>query len=162
MLYVGGVLAILDSTTTTLIRSLISKCVHSNEVGRVFSVVGVFQALVPFASGPLFGYVYRKTVATRPNAFIFIIVALKMVSFFIVLVVNIGMRREEKKAQDILASRPDAALKTNGLADGAETVVDDTKDGSNQDEKLAFLVNGANGDVEGCKRGGPSVKGSTE
>ena len=43
MLYVGGLNAILDSTTTTMFRSIISKIVHANEVGSVFSIVGFFQ-----------------------------------------------------------------------------------------------------------------------
>ena len=45
MLYVGGLIAILDSTTTTMLRSMISKMVHANEVGSVFSIVGTFQVI---------------------------------------------------------------------------------------------------------------------
>ena len=43
MLYLGGVIAILDQTTATMFRSMISKLVSADEVGSVFSVLGLFQ-----------------------------------------------------------------------------------------------------------------------
>ena len=46
MLYIGGIVAFLDNTSTTMFRSLISKNVKADEIGKVFSVVGVFQALL--------------------------------------------------------------------------------------------------------------------
>ena len=74
MLYIGGIIALLDNTSTTMFRSLISKNVDADEIGKVFSVVGVFQALLPFASGPIFGYLYKSTVEYQPNAFLFLII----------------------------------------------------------------------------------------
>ena len=62
MLYLGGVIAFLESTSTTMFRSMISKNVHANEVGKVFSVVGTIQALIPFISSPTFGYLYKATL----------------------------------------------------------------------------------------------------
>ena len=60
-------------------RSLITKCVDPDEVGKIFSIVGAFQAFLPFASSPLFGFLYRATVATFPAAFLFLVAALKLV-----------------------------------------------------------------------------------
>ena len=74
MLYAGCAIAFLDSTSTTVFRSLISKIVQPDEIGKVFSVLAIFQAMLPFICTPLFGMLYKNTVATQPNAFIFLII----------------------------------------------------------------------------------------
>jgi len=42
-LYIGGVISFLDFTSGVVFRSLISKSVQSDEVGKVFSILGMFQ-----------------------------------------------------------------------------------------------------------------------
>ena len=70
-----------------------------------------FQALMPFASSPTFGFVYRSTVAYFPQAFLLLIAAVKLLEGSIVAVVNYGMRKErvllekldqEKEAEKLL------------------------------------------------------------
>ena len=102
MLYVGCIVAFLDGTTTTVFRSLISKNVDADEIGKIFSVVGIFQALLPFASGPIFRSLYRSTVEYQPNAFLFLIIGIKVLLFMFVFIVNMGMLREERKEKEKL------------------------------------------------------------
>lgn len=97
MLYLGCIVAFLDGTTTTVLRSLISKNVDADEIGKIFSVVGIFQALLPFASGPIFRSLYRSTVEYQPNAFLFLVIGIKVLLFIVVFIVNMGMLQEEKK-----------------------------------------------------------------
>ena len=97
MLYIGGVVAILDVTSTTMYRSMISKNVHANEVGKVFSIVGTFQALLPFMSGPAFNFLYKSTVKSFPSAWVYLIIGIRMTNFLILLIVNIGMRKERRR-----------------------------------------------------------------
>ena len=99
MLYIGGVVAILDQTSTTMFRSLISKTVEPNEVGKVFSIVGTFQALLPFMASPAFNFLYGHTVGYFPSAFVYLIMGIRAINFFIILVVNIGMRKEGKRKE---------------------------------------------------------------
>ena len=80
-------------------RSLITKCVNPDEVGKIFSIVGAFQALLPFGSSPLFGFLYRATVATFPAAFLFLVAGLKLIEAIIVLVVFVGVKKENKRIQ---------------------------------------------------------------
>ena len=63
-------------------RSLITKYVEPDEVGKIFSIVGTFQALLPFASGPLFGFLYRDTVAFLPSAFLLVVAGFKLIEDF--------------------------------------------------------------------------------
>ena len=129
MLYIGGAFALLDSTSTTMFRSLISKNVHANEIGKVFSVVGVLFALLPFASGPIFGFLYKSTVSYQPNAFLFLVIGIKVVLFIVVYVINIGMRKEDKRyekklqAQDLTSKEEQLPLQTKLISENRDNLV---------------------------------------
>ena len=97
MLYIGSAIAFLDSTSTTVFRSMITKIVKPDEIGKVFSVVAIFQAVLPFIGAPLFGILYKNTVSTQPNAFLFLIVALKVKVFLIVVSLYFKMRKAPSK-----------------------------------------------------------------
>ena len=94
MVYLGVAISILDYASSTMFRSLISKNVKANEVGRVFSVVGIFETILPFATAPVFGFLYKSTVEFQANAFLFLVVALKG----LVLLLMIALRVKEAKA----------------------------------------------------------------
>jgi PCFT/HCP family folate transporter-like MFS transporter 1/3 len=98
MLYIGGLVAFLDAAATTMFRSLISKTVEPDEIGKVFSVVGVFHALLPFATGPIFGVLYMKTVEFTPNAFIFLLIGIKVLIFGNMLLVKLLLKREDQQS----------------------------------------------------------------
>ena len=53
-----------NSIITVAIRSQCTKEVEKNEIGRVFSVVALGQAIVPLCSNPLFGLIYKATLDT--------------------------------------------------------------------------------------------------
>ena len=88
-------------------RSLITKNVNPDEVGKVFSIVGTFQALLPFASSPAFGFLYRETVAYFPAAFLLLVAALKGLEGIVVIVVYIGVKLDAKKASSIEEQKKD-------------------------------------------------------
>ena len=79
---------------------MITKNVNPDEVGKVFSIVGTFQALLPFAASPSFGFLYRATVEHFPAAFIFLIAGLKFVEGLVVFTVNIGTKLDAKKSKE--------------------------------------------------------------
>ena len=72
MLYVGGLIAILDSTTTTMLRSMISKMVHANEVGSVFSIVGTFQVIEDL-------FIFHCFIGSSNPAFIIALLLLEII-----------------------------------------------------------------------------------
>lgn len=76
---------------------MITKNVNPDEVGKIFSIVGTFQALVPFVSSPLFGFLYRETVAFFPAAFLFLAAGLKLIEAIVILVVFVGVKRDDSK-----------------------------------------------------------------
>lgn len=96
-LYIGICFSILAFCVTTLGRSMISKFVEPHEVGKVFSVVGAIQALMPFAASPTFGFLYRSTVATFPSAFILLVVSVYAVLLVLIMCVHYYMDKVHKK-----------------------------------------------------------------
>lgn len=72
-----------------------------------------FQALMPFAASPTFGFLYRSTVAYYPEAFLLMLVCFYVVLFFLILSVHIFMGKVEKKK-----TQEEKQLEING---GAKT-----------------------------------------
>ena len=87
---------------------MITKNVDADEVGKVFSIVATFQALLPFMSGPAYNYLYRYTVSYLPSAWVFLVIAIRLFNFSILLIVNIGMRREKKREETITRLKSNA------------------------------------------------------
>jgi len=93
LIYIGGVISLLSVCITTTCRSLITKCVSPLEVGKVFSVMGAFQSVVPLVASPFYGFIYKQTVASFPGLFLLISAGLYVVVMILLFTVNLGMRR---------------------------------------------------------------------
>jgi len=65
-----------NSVITVTIRSQCTKEVAQDEIGKVFSVVGLGQALVPLVCNPIFGAVSNAAHDTLPGAYQLITVGL--------------------------------------------------------------------------------------
>ena len=97
MVYLGVCVGILDHASGTLFRSIISKNVQANEIGKAYSVVGIFETILPFATAPTFGFLYKATVEKQPNAFIFFIIGLKAAVLLIMINVFIQFKLERRR-----------------------------------------------------------------
>lgn len=81
-----------NSIITVTIRSQCTKEVQAEEIGRIFSIVALGQAIVPLFSNPLFGYISKATTDTLPGAYLIVVDVL----LFFVLATSIFMFVEEK------------------------------------------------------------------
>ena len=77
------------------IRSQCTKEVDKTEIGRIFSVVGLFQALVPLIANPLFGLIYKSTLNTLPGAYLLTIVGMLIFVLVTSLIMTIHSHRRE-------------------------------------------------------------------
>lgn len=68
--YIGELLTFMRICQYAAARSIFTKTVAGDEVGKVFSAVAFFAALAPVTSNPAFRKLYNHTLDTFPSAFI--------------------------------------------------------------------------------------------
>jgi MFS-type transporter involved in bile tolerance (Atg22 family) len=61
-------------------RSLLSKCVDSDEIGKAFAILSVVATLASFAGNPLFRQLYNVTMADFPGAVFVLFGCLQLVA----------------------------------------------------------------------------------
>ncbi|CAH2107662.1 unnamed protein product [Euphydryas editha] len=66
--YMAPLVEILNGTTTIALRSIASKLVSQQELGKVFSLFGVAETMMPLIFAPLYSRVYILTLHVLPGA----------------------------------------------------------------------------------------------
>lgn len=72
MFYVGTTVDIFVSTKAIAIKSIISKIINADELGKIFSVLGILESVATFIFPSLYSFVYLKTVETFIGAIYFL------------------------------------------------------------------------------------------
>ncbi|KAJ0180103.1 hypothetical protein K1T71_004694 [Dendrolimus kikuchii] len=66
--YIGPLVDILNGTSVLAVRSIYSKLVEPNELGKMNSIVGVTETLLPVIAVSLYTQVYTNTMSVMPGA----------------------------------------------------------------------------------------------
>ncbi|XP_063974474.1 probable peptidoglycan muropeptide transporter SLC46 [Diachasmimorpha longicaudata] len=69
MMYLGPIVEIVNGTSFIAMRSIASKLVPTDELGKVNSLFGVCESLMPLLYGPMYSSVYASTMNTLPGTF---------------------------------------------------------------------------------------------
>ncbi|KRT78916.1 membrane transporter, partial [Oryctes borbonicus] len=64
------IVEMLNGTSFIAMRSITSKLVPPEELGKINSLFGVSEALMPLVYGPMYSFVYKKTIDTVPGSFL--------------------------------------------------------------------------------------------
>jgi len=64
----------------SLVRSLLSKCISLDEVGKAFSILAVVAALGPVAGNPVFRQLYNATIDTFPGSIFLLAASITLVA----------------------------------------------------------------------------------
>ncbi|CAH1640273.1 unnamed protein product [Spodoptera littoralis] len=70
--FLGPVLDMFSSAGATSLRSIATKLVNADEVGKTSSLISISEALIPVIYSPIYSKVYLLTLSTMPGAFYFI------------------------------------------------------------------------------------------
>ncbi|KAL1131848.1 hypothetical protein AAG570_011459 [Ranatra chinensis] len=68
-IYLAPLVDIVNGTSFIAMRSIASKLVPPDELGKINSVFGLAEAIVPVVYGPMYSALYRATMDTLPGAF---------------------------------------------------------------------------------------------
>lgn len=69
MVYVAAIVEIVNGTSFIAMRSIASKLVPTDELGKVNSLFGVCESLMPLVYGPMYSAIYAATMNTFPGTF---------------------------------------------------------------------------------------------
>jgi hypothetical protein len=67
--YIGAIVEALNGTSFIAMRSIMSKLVPADELGKINSLFGVSEALMPLIYGPMYNIVYKITINFLPGGF---------------------------------------------------------------------------------------------
>ncbi|KAK7872175.1 hypothetical protein R5R35_001737 [Gryllus longicercus] len=113
MIYLAPIVEILNGTSFIAMRSIISKLVPADELGKVNSLFGVCEALMPLVYGPMYSAVYTSTIHSLPGAFFLLGGALTLPAVLIFLWMYMVHRKENKRLA-LEASTAEAASAQKG------------------------------------------------
>uniref|UniRef100_A0A336MET8 CSON013922 protein n=1 Tax=Culicoides sonorensis TaxID=179676 RepID=A0A336MET8_CULSO len=88
IIYLATTIELFNSTKVIAIRSLISKVVAADELGRVYSVMSIIETLVNPLTSIIYNYVYAQTISSFPGLFYFMTVGIFAVVFIVYFKVN--------------------------------------------------------------------------
>ncbi|CAG9123792.1 unnamed protein product [Plutella xylostella] len=94
--YSGPVFDFFGNAGVTAIRSLGTKVVEPDQVGKMCSLIGFVEAVVPVIYTPLYSKVYSKTLDSFPGAFYILGGAMTIPAFFIFIILYIVYRRQQR------------------------------------------------------------------
>ena len=97
VLYFAFGVGFLDSTTTTIMRSMIVYLLPSNEVAKIFCVIEFLKNILGLIGPVIFGKMYEKTVGTFPSAFLHLGTAMKVLVFVVSLLVYYELRKRKRR-----------------------------------------------------------------
>ena len=113
----------LNSVITVTIRSQSTKEVDKEEIGRIFAVVALGQALVPLIANPMFGGIYKATLDYYEGSYLFTVDALLLFVFGS----SLYMFWDEKRRRVVLN---DSGQNINELEENQEQILSCNTDDS--------------------------------
>ncbi|XP_041976365.1 proton-coupled folate transporter-like [Aricia agestis] len=96
-IYVAPVLELLNGTIQIATRSITSKMVTSNELGKVYSLFGLAETIVPLIFSPMYSMVYITTLHILPGAPFLITVAASIPALFVFIWFYYEHKKDSKK-----------------------------------------------------------------
>ncbi|XP_026472113.1 proton-coupled folate transporter-like [Ctenocephalides felis] len=104
-IYLAPIIEILNGTSFIAMRSIASKLVPSDELGKVNSLFGVCEAMMPLVYAPIYTSLYAATIYTLPGAFFLLGGFLTAPAVAIFLWMYTVHRKERKQQAEANATR---------------------------------------------------------
>ncbi|CAH0713367.1 unnamed protein product, partial [Brenthis ino] len=94
--FTGPVFDFFGNSGSTVVRSLGTKVVAPNEVGKMCSLIGLVEAIVPVIYTPMYSKMYSATYGSLPGAFYILGGAMTVPAIFIFLYIYYLHRKQQK------------------------------------------------------------------
>ncbi|XP_078036330.1 putative peptidoglycan muropeptide transporter SLC46 [Augochlora pura] len=114
MIYLGAIVEIVNGTSFIAMRSIVSKLVSADELGKVNSLFGVCESLMPLVYGPMYSSIYGATMKSFPGTFFIVGACMTMPAVF----AFFWLYTEHRRDRQLLEQETN---KSSNKADGQET-----------------------------------------
>lgn len=88
LFYIATVVGAFGPVVAPVLRSMISKEVPSEERGKIFSILSVFDNAIPIFSGVMYSQLYNATINVMPSAIYWLTIGSQLAVMFLVLIIN--------------------------------------------------------------------------
>ncbi|XP_061704889.1 probable peptidoglycan muropeptide transporter SLC46 isoform X1 [Cydia pomonella] len=138
-IYIAPLIEIFSGTSFIAMRSMVSKLVEKDELGKVNSFFGVAEAMMPLVYAPMYTSTYTATIKSFPGAFFVLGGALTVPAVVIFLWLYLASKKYSNKTSDeeTDAKNEDAPVKT-GLDNKA---FEDDKDANSRTKRIDNMIN---------------------
>ena len=92
MCYVASSITFLSTVSTSVLRSMITKLVSEDEIGKVFSILEFSKSIESLLCPLIYGKLYEHTLSFAPNAFLFLSMSADILVFVSLLIINLAKR----------------------------------------------------------------------
>lgn len=96
MIYLAAIVEIVNGTSFIAMRSIASKLVSTDELGKVNSLFGVCESMMPLVYGPMYSSIYAATMKSFPGTFFIVGACLTMPAVFAFLWLYTEHRKDRK------------------------------------------------------------------
>lgn len=93
MFYAGTTIDLFISTKAIAIKSIVSKTIPANELGKMLSVLGIIEALDAIVFPSIYSFVYLHTVETFTGAIFFLSEFFFILTLIMFVIIYIIMRK---------------------------------------------------------------------
>ncbi|OXA63563.1 proton-coupled folate transporter [Folsomia candida] len=99
-MYMASATDLMNGTIGVVVRSMLSKTVAPDEIGKLFALLGVLESLIPIGMVPTYALLYKNTVTVFAGAFFLLSAALTIPAeiifiYFICTKRNMSPKKEE-------------------------------------------------------------------
>ncbi|XP_023027518.1 probable peptidoglycan muropeptide transporter SLC46 isoform X1 [Leptinotarsa decemlineata] len=98
-LYLGALIEVMSAATSITMKSILSKSVTTDELGKIHSLSGLADASIPLLYGPLYSKIYAATISFFPGAFYMTSAVLTIPAVLIYVWLYMEFRKDEKEEQ---------------------------------------------------------------
>ncbi|KAJ8931992.1 hypothetical protein NQ314_015038 [Rhamnusium bicolor] len=98
-IYTAGVVRCLGGIISPMTRSLVSKLVPADEIGKIFSMIMASEFMLSLGASPLYTAVYNATIDSDPGAFNYLTAGIYSINVILAIAI-ITMQRRNAPAYD--------------------------------------------------------------
>jgi hypothetical protein len=117
LIYTASTIDMFNSAPAIAVRSLLSKVVLPNELGRCYTVIALLEVLVHPIASIIYNTTYQVFIESFPGMFYFFSVTVLAICIIDFLRIHVLFPKFEKKTEEIAAAAVAAAEKRNEVTD---------------------------------------------